>query len=36
MEGAIVQQSKEFSPDLVLPYMTATAATFSKLVRKSF
>jgi ABC-2 type transport system permease protein len=36
MEGAIVQQSKEFSPDLVLPYMTPTAATFSKLVTKSF
>jgi ABC-2 type transport system permease protein len=36
MEGAIVQQSKEFSPDLVLPYITSTAAGFSKQVMKGF
>jgi ABC-2 type transport system permease protein len=36
MEGAIVQKSKEFSPDLVLPNLTATAADLSKPVMKSF
>jgi ABC-2 type transport system permease protein len=36
MEGAIVQQSKEFSPDLVLPNITSTAAGFSKQVMKGY
>ena len=36
MEGSIVQLSKDFSPDLVLPNLTATAAGFTKAIAKSY
>jgi len=36
MEGTLVQRSKNFSPDLVLPYLTATAAGFSRQLKYVF
>jgi ABC-2 type transport system permease protein len=36
MEGTLVQHSKNFSPDLVLPYLTATAAGFSRQLKYVF
>jgi len=36
MDGAIVQKSKDFSPDLVLPGITPWAATFTKPLMKQF
>jgi len=36
MEGTIVQRSRDFSPTLVLPYVTATAAGLSKRLNNDF
>jgi len=36
MEGTLVEPSKEFAPDLVMPYLTDTAAALSKLLRQDF
>jgi ABC-2 type transport system permease protein len=36
MNGVLVQPSKEFAPDLVLPYLTDTAAALSKLLEQDF
>jgi ABC-2 type transport system permease protein len=36
MDGAIVQQSRDYSPNLVLPYLTATAADLSKRLNNDF
>ena len=36
MEGAIVQQSKDFSPDFILPEITPLASGFTKALAKSF
>ena len=36
MDGTIVQQSKDFSPDLALPFITPAAATFTKGMMRRF
>lgn len=36
MDGAIVQKSKDFSPDLVLPNISAWASTFTKPLAKQY
>ncbi|SEM26028.1 ABC-2 type transport system permease protein [bacterium A37T11] len=36
MNGTLVQESKNFSPDLVLPYLTPVAAHLSKAVQRAF
>ena len=36
MEGMLVQKSEDFSPSLVFPYLTPTAANFSKGLKRIF
>jgi ABC-2 type transport system permease protein len=36
MDGVIVQQSRDYSPNLVLPYLTGTAADLSKRLNNDF
>lgn len=35
MEGTVIQQSKDFAPNLVTPYLTEFAGTFSRAVAKN-
>jgi ABC-2 type transport system permease protein len=36
MDGILVQESEDFAPDLVLPYLTDSAATMSKMLARNF
>ncbi len=36
MEGMLVQKSEDYSPSLVFPYLTSTAATLSRTLKRSF